>query len=62
MIEGCPNQFCSGVAQVATLADLFNKGMPPVAGGALDQSNSFVEAVRILESEEARAKAEAYGH
>lgn len=60
-IDGCPNDFCRSVAQLATLADLFAKGIPPVAGGALDQSNSFIEAVRILESEEAKAKAEAYG-
>jgi hypothetical protein len=40
------------------MADLFNEGLPPVAGGSLDQSASFVDAVRILKYEENRIKAE----
>lgn len=51
-ISGCPNEYCREVAPFTKLADLFEKGIPPIAGGALDQSASFLEACRILRSEE----------
>lgn len=40
------------------MAELYEKGLPPVAGGALDQANVFVEAARFVWSEQAywRAK------
>jgi hypothetical protein len=57
-VEGCPNQYCSGLAQFVELVDLFDEGLPPIAGGALDQSASFIEASRRFKSEEQRAKAE----
>lgn len=57
-VEGCPNQYCSGLTQFVELVDLFDEGLPPVAGGALDQSASFIEASRRFKSEEQRAKAE----
>jgi hypothetical protein len=34
------------------LIDLFGKGMPPISGGVLDQSASFIDAVQFFESEE----------
>jgi hypothetical protein len=46
---------------VVKLADLFDKGMPPVQGGALDQSAWFLDAVAILRNDEAAVKAEDYG-
>ena len=57
-VEGCPNQYCSGLNQFVELVDLFDEGLPPVAGGALDQASSFIEASRRFKSEEQRAKAE----
>jgi hypothetical protein len=40
------------------MTELFGKGLPPVAGGVLDQSAWFINASRFLESEEAAIKAE----
>lgn len=40
----------------ANLIDLFNKGMPPVAGGSLDQTAWFIEAVQILGAFDAEYK------
>ena len=57
-IDGCPNSFCSSVVRSLTMFDLFEKGLPPVTGGVLDQSNSFIEAAQFFESEERRVKNE----
>jgi hypothetical protein len=57
-VEGCPNRFCDGLGQFVELVDLFDEGLPPVAGGALDQAASFLEAARRFKNEEQRAKAE----
>jgi hypothetical protein len=46
---------------LVSLADLFEKGVLPVAGGALDQSASFIEAARFLSVEDAIHKAERHG-
>ena len=51
-INGCPNNYCRSIAPVATLIDLFEKGLPPVAGGSLDQAAWFLEASRTLQSDE----------
>ena len=61
-LNGCPNKFCREVVTAVNLVDLFHKGLPPVAGGALDQSVWFVEAAGILEHEEALIKAESHGN
>ena len=34
------------------LAELFEKGLPPVAGGVLDQAKIFVETARFVFSEQ----------
>lgn len=54
----CPNQYCREMSQVVTLADMVDKGVLPVAGGALDQSAWFMAAARILERDEAKIKSE----
>lgn len=59
-LEGCPNRYCSDMNSVCHMAELFNNGMPPVAGGALDQSASFLAAERRIRLEDALAKAELY--
>jgi hypothetical protein len=57
-LDGCPNSFCSPIVRSLDLFDLFEKGLPPVAGGVLDQSQSFVEASQFFESEEGKVKHE----
>lgn len=39
------------------MADFFEKGLPPLAGGTLDQTTSFLEACRIYWSERAEIEA-----
>jgi hypothetical protein len=55
-ILGCPNKYCASVVRLAKLADLFEKGLPPVAGGALDQSAWFIDAVQVLAADEAEMR------
>lgn len=62
VVKGCPNEYCSSVVSAASLVDLFEKGLPPIAGGALDQSVWFLEAARILRNDEAQIRAEARGN
>lgn len=38
-------------------ADFYERGMPPVAGGLLDQAHWFVEACQFIWKEEARVMA-----
>ena len=57
-IDGCPNSFCSPIVGSLDLFDLFKKGLPPVAGGVLDQSQSFVEASQFFEAEEGKVRYE----
>jgi hypothetical protein len=38
--------------------DLFEKGLPPVAGGVLDQSAAFINAAKFFHNEKQLAKAE----
>lgn len=38
---------------VIELAGLYKKGLPPVAGGSLDQAAGFLAAARFIWSEEA---------
>ncbi len=44
--------------QVITLAGLYEKGLPPVAGGALDQAVAFIAAAEFIWQEEKQYKAE----
>jgi hypothetical protein len=55
-LSECPNKECSDMFQVVQLADLFEKGVMPIAGGALDQSAWFVDAVNILKADESRVR------
>lgn len=60
-IDGCPQSYCRDMAYTVRLADLFDKGLPPVAGGSLDQSAWFLDAVGIFRYDESQVKAEANG-
>jgi len=55
-IDGCPNEFCSSVVDSLDVFDLWEKGMPPIVGGTLDQSVSFVRAAKFFDSEERRVR------
>lgn len=57
-VDGCPNAYCREIAPAIRLIDLYNKGLPPVGGGTLDQSAWFIDAARTLEYEEQLIKAE----
>jgi len=47
------------MATTIDMIEMLNKGMPPVAGGMLDQSAWFIRAARCLEHQENLIKAEA---
>lgn len=58
-ITDCPQapaHISQEMHRTASLADLYAKGLPPVAGGALEQSAWFVEAARWLWREQERHK------
>lgn len=57
-LRGCPNAYCRDLSTAIRLADLFEKGLPPVSGGSLEQSVTFVEFVQRLAYEEQLIKAE----
>jgi len=52
-------QFCQSMGDAVRLFELFDKGILPVAGGALDQSAWFVSAERQWRIDDATMKAEA---
>lgn len=56
--DGCPNTYCSGAIDAIDLFDLFEKGLPPVSGGMLDQAASFIGAAQYFGNEERRVKNE----
>jgi hypothetical protein len=47
------------MATVINLADLFEKGLPPISGGVLDQSAYFIKTARILKQDDAKIRADA---
>ena len=52
LIECCPLELIGGdIFEVIEYAELWEKGLPPVAGGALDQTKSFVVAARFIMAE-----------
>jgi len=44
--------------EAVELAELYQQGLPPVAGGALDQTHWIVEASRFLTAEVSRFRDE----
>ena len=52
-ITDCPLELITNdVWEIIGLAELFEKGLPPVAGGTLDQAKVFVEAARFIFGEQ----------
>lgn len=61
-IDGCPRKMVSGdVWELIRHARLYDKGLPPVGGGVLDQTRSFTEGCEFVWAEENRWKAEDKG-
>jgi len=60
-LTGCPKEMIDrGLLRAIRMADLMKQGLPPVAGGVLDQSAWFVSFYECFKSESNRAEAEAY--
>ena len=48
-ITCCPLEYVTDdVWEIIEYAELYEKGLPPVAGGALDQAYCFLQAVRFI--------------
>lgn len=57
LIVGCPLKVIPAeIWDIIELAELYEKGLPPIAGGSLDQMRAFVAAFRIVTQEKARHK------
>lgn len=54
----CPNMFCREISDTVGLRDLYHEGLPPIAGGSLDQAFWFLEADKRLTMEDSLIKAE----
>jgi len=58
-LETCPLLFIEDdITELFRYADLYEKGLPPIMAGTLDQSKSFVDACMLIWDEEASYKAE----
>jgi len=60
-LDGCPRRRVTDRDEVWDVIDcslMLKRGMPPVAGGLLDQARVFAEAARFVLSEYARHEAE----
>jgi len=61
-ITECPRSMvCRETMEFIELADFAKEGSFPVAGGTLDQAQSFLIACRYLFSEDSRAENQKYG-
>jgi len=48
----CPKELIDGATMdIIQMAELYEKGLPPVAGGQLDQAKSFVDAAYFIFNE-----------
>lgn len=52
-ITQCPKDFVGDLWDVLGYVDLFSKGLPPVTGGALEQTRWFLDVSRFVWSEQA---------
>jgi len=56
-IDQCPLEVITGdIWECMHYAALYEKGLPPIAGGALDQAWVFTKACEMIWAEEARYK------
>jgi len=57
-ITRCPLELITpDVYEMMELAELYEKGLPPIAGGALDQTASFTAAARLIWRQQQKHKA-----
>jgi len=57
IIDCCPLELVTNdIWEVMEYAQLYEKGLPPVAGGALDQAQIFLDACRTIFSLEKYAR------
>ncbi len=57
-ITECPlNIITEDVWQIIRFAELYENGLPPIAGGALDQAKVFIDASQFVMNEKAYWKA-----
>jgi len=57
LLTSCPrNQLGRSTIDLIESSDMYSKGLPPVAGGVLDQSQSFIDAHRLLTSDQQTLK------
>lgn len=61
-VTECPyRQLDETVLEALTIADCWNRGMPPAAGGYVDQTCSIVEACRFINRDRNRWRAQQGG-
>jgi hypothetical protein len=55
-VTGCPQKefIDTSIVELIRYSDLFFKGIPPVAGAALDQDQHFLESATFLKREQER--------
>jgi hypothetical protein len=54
-VTGCPLRIVPAETfGILDLAELMKEGLPPVAGGVLDQAKTFLDAARLVWAEEER--------
>jgi len=59
VLTGCPlDVLGEELLDFVTEAELFEKGLPPVAGGVIDQADVFIRATARWGAERARIRAE----
>jgi len=49
---------CSGMRSTIEAINLFHEGLPPVGGGSLDQSATFLEAARFYKAASQRIESD----
>jgi len=58
-LRECPAAYITGdIRQTISLAGLYEKGLPPIAGGSLDQAVAFIAAAEFIWREEKQYKVE----
>ncbi|MGA1979457.1 MAG: hypothetical protein ABSG99_02675 [Sedimentisphaerales bacterium] len=56
-VTECPlDLITEDVWQAMQLAELYEKGLPPIAGGAIDQAKIFIDAAQFIMNEKAHWK------
>ena len=58
----CPLEYVDAeIWEMMDYAELYEKGLPPIAGGALDQAKVFIEACHFVWREQAHWEAQVNG-